>query len=149
MRALLEQKRGNKAAAFNQLEEAIHLAEPNGIMRPFVDLGPPMASLLMDFRQQGVAEDYIAQLLEAFPGEHVVASRAAQSALIEPLTDRELEVLTLLAQRKRNQDIADELVITLGTVKQYTHAIYQKLGVKDRHAAVAKATNLGILMLEP
>ena len=149
MGALLEQKRGNEAAAFNQLEEAIHLAEPNGIIRPFVDLGPPMASLLMDLRQQGVAQDYIAQLIEAFPREHVMAPRADQGALIEPLTDRELEVLTLLAQHKRNQDIADDLVITLGTVKQYTHTIYQKLGVKGRHAAVAKATSLGILTPEP
>ncbi len=149
MQALLEQKRGNKAAAFNKLEEAIYLTEPNGTLRPFVDLGPQKARLLMDFRQQGVAEDYIAQLLEAFPREHVVAMQAGQGALIEPLTDRELQVLALLAQRKRNQDIADKLVITLGTVKQYTHNIYRKLDVNNRQEAVAKATSLGIFTPEP
>jgi LuxR family maltose regulon positive regulatory protein len=149
MQALLEQKRGHEAAAFKITEESIYLAEPNGIIRPFVDLGPKMAGLLQQLRKQGVAQDYIAQLIEAFPREHVVASHANQGSLIEPLTHRELEVLTLLSYRKRNQDIADELVVTLGTVKQYNHTIYQKLGVKDRHAAVAKATRLGILTPEP
>jgi LuxR family maltose regulon positive regulatory protein len=147
--ALLEQKRGHKAPAFKKTEEAIHLAKANGIIRPFVDLGPKMAGLLMDLNKQDVAQDYTARLLEAFPREHVMAPRADQGSLIEPLTDRELEVLTLLSYRKRNQDIADELVVTLGTVKQYNHTIYQKLGVKDRHAAVAKATRLGILTPEP
>jgi LuxR family maltose regulon positive regulatory protein len=149
LQALLEQKRGNEAAAFKKLEEAFHLAEPNGIIRPFVDLGPQMAKLLIELRQRGVEQDYITQVIEAFPTQHPVVSPTHRGALIEPLTDRELEVLTLLAQRKRNQDIADDLVITLGTVKQYTHNIYRKLDVKSRQEAVAKATSLGILMPEP
>jgi LuxR family maltose regulon positive regulatory protein len=149
MSALLEQKLGDEAAAFNTLEKAIHLAEPNGIIRPFVDLGAQMASLLMRLRQHSVSPDFIYQIIDAFPAKEQDASPIPQNALIEPLTDRELEVLALLAQRKRNQEIADDLVITLGTVKQYTHNIYQKLGVKGRHAAVAKATRLGILTTEP
>ncbi|UCD99242.1 MAG: hypothetical protein JSV42_00530 [Chloroflexota bacterium] len=146
--ALLEEKMKDEAAALNKLKEAIHLAEPNGILRPFLDLGPQMTRLLVLLSQQGIAQDYVAKILKAFPGQHPVVSTTQQDALIEPLTARELQVLTLLAQRKRNQDIADNLVITLGTVKQYTHAIYRKLGVKDRHAAVAKATSLGILTPE-
>ena len=149
VQALLEQKLGDETAAFNQLAEAIHLAVPNGIIRPFVDLGPQMANLLMQLRQHGVAQDFISQIIEAFPTQHPMVSPTHRGALIEPLTDRELEVLTLLAQRKRNQDIADKLVITLGTVKQYTHNIYRKLEVKSRQEAVDKATSLGILMPEP
>jgi LuxR family maltose regulon positive regulatory protein len=65
--------------------------------------------------------------------------------LIEPLTDRELEVLELLSQRLTNQEIAEQLVIASGTVRQHTHNIYQKLNVKGRRQAVAIATELGIL----
>jgi LuxR family maltose regulon positive regulatory protein len=146
--ALLGNQQDDEVATMDHLEDAIQLAEPNGIIRPFVDLGSEMANLLVRLSQKGVAQDYIAQILEASPIQHPVVSPTHQVALIEPLTDRELEVLALLAQRKRNQDIADELVITVGTVKQYTHNIYQKLGVKDRHAAVTKATSLGILTPE-
>jgi LuxR family maltose regulon positive regulatory protein len=149
VQSLLDEQVGDEATALNHLADAIHLAEPNGIIRAFVDIGSRMANLLVRLGQHGVAQDHIAQIIEAFPIQHAVVSSGHQGALIEPLTDRELEVLTLLAQRKRNQDIADELVITVGTVKQYTHKIYQKLGVKDRHAAVAKAVSLGILTLEP
>jgi ATP/maltotriose-dependent transcriptional regulator MalT len=73
---------------------------------------------------------------------------AAQAQLVEPLTDRELEVLALLAQQLSNQEIADQLVISKGTVTQHTHNIYQKLNVSSRWQAVTEATRLGILISE-
>ena len=81
----------DQAGALDKLERAIHLAEPGGFMRTFVDLGPPMANLLIQLGQQGVSQDYVAQILKAFPQAQPPPLPAAQSQLIEPLTKRELE----------------------------------------------------------
>ena len=137
------------------------LALPGGWIRPFVELGPTMAGLLDELRQRGVALQYIAQILAAFPteakdeGQRTEAADApfvpspevavASSSLIEPLTNRELEVLELMAQRLTNKEIADRLVLSVGTVKQHAYNINQKLNVRGRRQAVAKAISLGIL----
>ena len=143
--SLLAHQQGDEPAARNHLADAIHLSEPNGIIRPFVDIGPEIAPLLMHLRLQGTGQDTLTQIIEAFPTQHAVDPHKQQGALLEPLTEREFEVLTLLARQKRNRDIADGLVITVGTVKQYTHIIYRKLNVTNRHEAVRKAKALGIL----
>jgi LuxR family maltose regulon positive regulatory protein len=156
MQAVLKEAEGQREAALTLLEPVLAWAEPRGYIRLFADLGPRMAGLLEQLRRQGVAPDYIAQVLAAFPDETKDQGRTTKapepslvvrpsSSVIEPLTNRELEVLELMAQRFTNQEIAVQLVISVGTVKQHTHNIYQKLNVKGRRQAAAKATELGIL----
>jgi LuxR family maltose regulon positive regulatory protein len=144
LQALLKDAQGDQATALEKLEQAVRLAEPGGWIRPFVDLGPKMASLLCRLRNRDVAQGYISQILDAFPGAEISELSVSRVALVEPLTDREMEILGLLAQQLTNKEIAAELVISHGTVKQHTHNIYQKLGVNTRRQAVTKATELGI-----
>ena len=165
MQALHKEAEAEPQVALNLLEQVVAQAEPLGYIRLFADLGPRMAGLLDRLRQQGVSPDYIARILAAFTLETkderktlVPALNAGEtealpsstahpplSVLIEPLTNRELEVLELLAQELSNKEIAAQLVLTLGTVKQYSHSIYQKLDVKNRREAVRTASDLGIL----
>jgi LuxR family maltose regulon positive regulatory protein len=155
MQAVLKEAEGQPEEALALLEGVLAWAEPHGYIRLFVDLGPKMAGLLEGLRQQGVAPEYITQILVAFettddrrrttePGLSSSVLRPS-STLVEPLTNRELEVLELMAKRLTNKEIAAQLVISSGTVKQHTHNIYQKLNVNGRRQAVAKATELGIL----
>jgi len=145
LQALLKDLQGDRASALGKLEQAVRLAEPGGWIRPFVDLGPKIADLLYRLRNQDVAQDYISQILEVFPGPEANELSASRVNLVEPLTGREMEILGLLAQQLSNKEIAAQLVITKGTVKQHTHKIYQKLGVKGRWQAVIEATRLSII----
>ena len=154
LQALLHDAQNNEPAALSTLERAITLAEPGGFNRLFVDLGPKMARLLDRLRRQGVAPNYVTQILAAFETEdqrrrtEIPDSSTLHrppSPLVEPLTDRELDVLALLAQRLSNKEIAAQLVISPLTVKKHTVSIYGKLGVKNRRQAVSRATELGIL----
>jgi LuxR family maltose regulon positive regulatory protein len=125
------------------LREGLTLAEPGGFIRLFVDEGPSMKHLLQEMVSRGMAVDYARRLLAAFAPVEV--KLAAQSALIEPLSERELEVLHYLAAGLTNQEIADRLYLSLNTVKVHTRNIYGKLGVNHRTQAVAKAQELGVL----
>ena len=145
IRALFTARQADEALALATLERAVHLAEPGGFIRQFVDLGSEMADMLRQLQERGVSPGYIARILAAYPAAEPVRLLVAQENLIEPLTNRELEILALLAARKTNQEIADELVISLSTVKQHTHNIYQKLQVKNRRHAVAKAAEFGLI----
>ena len=148
LRALAQQALGEEAAAADGLARALYLAEPEGYIRIFVDMGPAMASLLKQAATRGVAPAYTSQLLAAFGEEHLhgVASYAPQmQPLVEPLTERELEVLQLLAEELSNAEIGQRLFISLPTVKSHTRNIYGKLGVHSRKQAVAQARALGIL----
>jgi LuxR family maltose regulon positive regulatory protein len=162
LQALVHDAQGEQETALTLLGKAVELAEPGGCLRLFADLGPPMARLLAQLRRQGVAPDYIAQILAAFPTEtktqdsSFVASPLARrpssppvlsqaEGLVEPLTRRELEVLTLLARHLTNREIAEELVISPGTVKTHTLRIYRKIDVRGRQQAVARAKELDIL----
>jgi len=156
LQALLDDAQGQESAALANLREAIALAETSSVLRVFVDLGPRMADLLVRLRQRGVAPEYVARILAAFPesttdhGRQVriepmpLADRPS-SPLVEPLTDREMDVLALLAQRLTNKEIAAQLFISPGTVRQHTYQIYQKLDVHNRREAVAKAQTVNIL----
>jgi LuxR family maltose regulon positive regulatory protein len=146
LEALLDDAEGDQVGALDKLERAIHLAEPGGYIRTFVDLGPPMANLLIQLGHQDVSQDYVAQILKAFPQAQPAPLPAAQTQYIEPLTNRELEVLALLAQRLSNKEIAKEMVISPATVRNHTHNIFDKLNVKGRRQAVAKAAELGIIL---
>jgi len=162
LQALLYDSQGEGPAALESLTHALQLAEPGGFIRPFVDLGPRMDDLLKRLYKQGVAVDYIETILAAFRDEYqsVVPEAAAQPTasarqprrpsppsqpLVEPLTNRELDVLELLAQRLSNKEIADKLFISTTTVKSHIHNLYGKLNVSKRREAVEKAKKIGIL----
>jgi LuxR family maltose regulon positive regulatory protein len=131
------------------LHQALTLAEPEGFVRIFIDNGPPMEKLLRQAATQGTAVDYVGKLLEAFDTREKQVTRPpshpSPSALIEPLSEREVEVLRLLAAGFSNEEIANTLIITVGTVKKHLSTIYGKLDVHSRTAAVAQARDLDIL----
>jgi LuxR family maltose regulon positive regulatory protein len=132
------------------LQRALALAEPEGFVRTFLDEGPPMARLLYEALSRGMAADYARRLLAAFPvaETHQVEPferESAQPDLIEPLSERELEVLGLIAEGLTNPEIAARLFLSLNTVKAHTRNIYGKLGVHNRTEAAARARALGVL----
>jgi LuxR family maltose regulon positive regulatory protein len=139
--ALAHIRNGDQAAALIALERALRLAEPDGYIRLFADLGLPMARLLQAGRSRGVMPEYIDRLLAAFgdlPG-------TGRKPLPEPLSERETEVLRLLAAGLTNQEIANSLVFTAETVKKHTSSIYGKLGVRSRTEAAARGRALDLL----
>ena len=150
LQALTAQAAGDPAPALVALERALNLAEPGGYVRVFLDGGLPMARLLQEARNQGRVADYATRLLLAFPtAEAAPASPAvmpaASSDLLEPLSDREIEVLQLIAEGLTNREIASRLYLTLNTVKAHTRNIYGKLDVHSRTQAVMRAQTLGLL----
>ncbi|NTU77935.1 MAG: helix-turn-helix transcriptional regulator [Chloroflexales bacterium] len=153
VQALAHQAHGDIPAALLSLAHALTLAEPEGYVRMFVDEGTPMAALLKRIQDAGGRmQDYAAQLLAAFSTE--LAHPGATSAhppsfiphpLVEPLSQRELAVLRLLATELSGPEIARALVIGLSTVRTYTKSIYGKLNVTSRRAAVQRAAELGLI----
>ncbi len=143
LQALAHQAQQDIAAALTALERAFALSEPEGYVRVFVDEGPPMATLLEAGAKRGVARSYVRRLQSAFgpAGEMTPANRA----LIEPLSERELDVLRLLGTDLGGPDIARELVVSLHTVRSHTKSIYAKLDVNNRRAAVRRAEELDLL----
>jgi LuxR family maltose regulon positive regulatory protein len=148
LQALAFQAQADTGEALSALADALALAEPGGFVRVFVDEGPPMAHLLYEAARRDIAPDYTRRLLAAFPAFELEPPRpAAAQEMIEPLSDRELEVLQLIAEGLANQDIADRLFLSLHTVKVHARNINSKLGVRSRTQAVARARTLGILPL--
>jgi LuxR family maltose regulon positive regulatory protein len=150
LQAIAFQASGEPNEALIKLEQALVLAEPGGFIRIFVDEGPPMAGLLFEALSRGIVVDYVRQLLAAFPVEEqgeadLPKSQATESDLIEPLSERELEVLQLIAEGLTNREIGERLFLSLNTVKAHTRNIYGKLVTHNRTQAVAKARALGIL----
>lgn len=149
LRALALHAQGELAPALTDLERALSLAEPEGYVRLFLDAEEPMAQLLYQAAAHGIAPTYTGRLLAAFGTREDgslggTAARPAAQPLIEPLSERELEVLELIAEGLSNQEIAQRLYISLRTVKWHSSNIYGKLGVKNRTQAVTKARSLGI-----
>jgi len=149
LQALAHQMQGDIPAAVVSLQSALTLAEPEGYVRVFVDEGPPMASLLRaaarkaDSEETGIARNYVRGLLAA--ANRTGDSRPGKQGLIEPLSERELDVLRLLGTDLDGPDIARELVVSLNTVRTHTKNIYAKLGVNNRRAAVRRAEELDLL----
>ena len=141
--ALAHQVRGDMPAALAALGRALALGEPEGYVRVFLDEGPPMAALLQDAANRGIAPDYVRRLLTAAVRPEDNAGN--KEALIEPLSDRELDVLRLLATDLAGPEIARELVVSLSTVRSHTKAIYAKLGANNRRSAVTRAEELDLL----
>lgn len=150
LQAVAHQAHGDQDEAVRVVRDALALAEAGGFIRTFVDEGPPMARLLRAAAARGVAPEYTRRLLAAFspPGEEQVrrgGGDGPSSALAEPLSGRELDVLQQIATGLSNQEIASGLYLALNTVKVHTRNIYDKLGVHNRTQAVARARALGML----
>jgi LuxR family maltose regulon positive regulatory protein len=143
LEALAQQMRVGASAGLAPLERALELAEPEGYVRVFVDEGPPMAALLGAAAKREVAPTYVRHLLAAFGHAH--DRTPIKQPLVEPLSDRELDVLRLLATDLAGPEIARELVVSLSTVRSHTKAIYAKLGVNSRRSAVTRADELHLL----
>jgi LuxR family maltose regulon positive regulatory protein len=131
---------------------SLALAEQEGYIRIFVDEGNPMEELLQIYsRRVGDSQKaYVYNLLNAFKiptGKTGIlsASPTQPGFLIEPLTGREAEVLQLLAAGLSNQEIAEKLVLSVGTIKTHTHNLYGKLGVQSRTRALARAKGLNLI----
>jgi LuxR family maltose regulon positive regulatory protein len=142
LRAMLYLTRRDLAQALSALEKAIDLSEPAGFIQEFLDEGEPMRQLLVEAVRHKVKPEFAQQLLNRFPSDRVAHQPIG---LVEPLSDREIEVLQLVAEGRSNQEIAARLYLSLRTIKFHTSNIYGKLGVKNRTEAVAKARELGLL----
>ena len=152
LQALAHHTQGNLAAALEPLHQALTLAEPEGYVRVFISEGTPMAHLLSEAAAHGMMPDYVGRLLAAFRVEEQQGEVTSNSSpgpnsqlLIEPLSERELEILRLIAQGLSNREIGKRLFRALTTIKGHNRNIFGKLGVKNRTEAVARARELGLL----
>ncbi|MEK6325662.1 MAG: LuxR C-terminal-related transcriptional regulator [Acidobacteriota bacterium] len=140
---------GEKDNAVQLLGDALALAEPGGFIRIFVDEGIPMAQLLFEAAAQTIMPDYTGKLLAVFEAEEQKSEDKSYlppaQPLIEPLSQRELEVLQLIAQGLSNREIGERLFLALITVKGHNQKIFGKLQVQRRTEAVARARELGLL----
>jgi ATP/maltotriose-dependent transcriptional regulator MalT len=157
LQAIALHAQGRMDAALTALERALALAEPEGYVRIFLDEAAPMADLLQLGCKHGTwaapwLVAYTNRLLAAFEQEGQPVPRSEPSVpvsgpppLIEPLSERELEVLRLLAEGSSNQAIAEALIVAIGTVKAHLHSVYGKLDVRTRTQAIARARELRLL----
>jgi LuxR family transcriptional regulator, maltose regulon positive regulatory protein len=146
--------KGEKVRAVRTLAEALALAAPEGYVRTFVDEGSEMSTLLSEVLEEHhrgqlsssgrFPAHYVRKLLTALEQDTRDAKLLA-ARLPEPLSERELEVLRLLASGKSNRRIASELFVSVGTVKTHTNNLYRKLGVHSRTQALARARELQLL----
>jgi LuxR family transcriptional regulator, maltose regulon positive regulatory protein len=149
LQAVAHRLGGSKDQAAQVLGDALAVAEPGGFIRLFVDEGLPMARLLSEAADQGIMPDYVKKLLAAFGVEE--QKHGAESAPspgqppIEPLSQRELEVLQLIAQGLSNRQIGERLFLALDTVKGHNRRIFEKLQAQSRTEAIAHARELGLL----
>lgn len=153
LQALLSQARGEHQQALDSLSQAFSIAEPVGYFRTFVDEGPPMAKLLRLAYQHEVHPEYTLRLIKAFDSDthqtqHLGHAYAEQDFPPEKLTNREVEVIRLIAAGYTNKEIAVELVLSMNTVKVHTRNIFSKLEVTNRIQATSKALALGIIERE-
>jgi LuxR family maltose regulon positive regulatory protein len=155
LQAMIWQAMGDRERSLAALSRALSLAEPEGYVRTFIDEGEPMVRLLREAIACGICPGYATSLLAAFDAEKMDREYGTglgspslgtrPSTLVEALSERELQVLRLLAAGLSNREIAEQLYLAVGTVKKYTSNIYGKLGVHSRTQAVARARELGLL----
>ena len=142
LEAIARHTLGEGAKAVKLLNEALALAEPGGFIRIFVDEGQPMAALLRMAAKHGSTTPYVRQLLAAFGNAE--DRTPVNQLLIEPLSERELDVLRLLRTELNGPEIARELMVSLNTMRTHTKSIYTKLGVNSRRTAVRRAEELNL-----
>lgn len=148
LQALAREAQGEQDQAVQLLLDTLALAEPGGFVRLFIDEGRPMALLLSQAEASGRMPDYIRKLLAVWKTEQQSADASHSSSVqppIEPLSERELEVLRLIAQGLSNQEISERLFLALDTVKGHNRKLFGKLQVQRRTEAVARAHELGLL----
>jgi LuxR family maltose regulon positive regulatory protein len=160
LKTMLHDAVGDQPAALADLENALDLAHPSQRIRPFLDFGPPMMALLNQLKHKGRLINYIDRIGAAHgrlashpadqPSPHQASlppmpSRENRQPLDQPLTNRELDIIYLMAERMSNKEIAAKLFISPGTVKRHTNNIYRKLVTHDRQEAVARARVMGLI----
>ena len=149
LQAVLHNAHCEDGEAVRLLGEALTLAEPESFTRTFVDEGKPMAALLSEAVARGVMPDYARKLMDAIDAGTMESEdgsyQPTTESFVEPLSQRELEVLRLIAQGLSNREIGERLFLALDTVKGHNRRIFGKLLVQRRTEAVAKARSLGIL----
>lgn len=154
--ALAKLSQGELPAALKPLDQALNLAEPEGYARIFLDEGPNMLRLLCEAASQGMMPDYARRLVFASRLEQPEGQPTSQpfarpelppskNILVEPLSQRELEVLKLIALGLSNRQISERLFLALDTVKGHNRKIFDKLQVQSRTEAIARARELGLL----
>ena len=143
VQALAHRAAGDTEAALTALRRALVLAEEEGYVRLFLDEGAPMAALLKTALQQGISAGYVRRLLAGTGPPEAVPP--VDNALLEPLSERELDVLRLLGSDLDGPEIARRLSVSVNTVRTHTSHIYTKLDVNNRRAAVRRAGELGLL----
>jgi LuxR family maltose regulon positive regulatory protein len=149
-RALLStlyHQQGRMDRAVSVLEPSLALGAREGYVRVFVDAGRPLLPVLIESAARGLEPDYVARLLEVFRAEGLFLTQkyGSASALVEPLSEREREVMRLLAAGLSNSTIAEHLFLSVGTVKRHVHNIFLKLDVPNRVSAIARARELHLL----
>ena len=144
LHALVCWRSGDHAGALLMLERCLRLAEPEGYVRIFADYGLPLARVLQEAQSRGVMPAYISKVLPAFSGV-TTPQGISVGALPEPLSEREMAVVRLLAAGLTNREIGESLIISPETVKKHTGNIYTKLGVSNRTEAAARARALDLL----
>jgi LuxR family maltose regulon positive regulatory protein len=156
LQALVLSAQGREGAALDALQEAVERAAPGGALRLLVDCGPGLIALLEKLQAAGAAPRYIQNVLAAFAPPTaapavpptragVMVPAARQEVPAETLSNREIDVLILLAERLSDKEIAQRLVLSPLTVKKHTQRIYRKLGVQNRRAAVDRARRLDLI----
>jgi LuxR family maltose regulon positive regulatory protein len=146
LHSLAQEARGDQSAALGFLERALSLSEPEGYVRMFSGEGEPMARLLSEALARGIKPEYTVRLLAAIrEGETPVMSVAESH--VNLLSQRELEVIRLIAQGHSNKEISESLFLALDTVKGHNRRIFGKLGVQSRTEAIARAREIGLLEL--
>jgi len=149
LQALALHANDEKDQAVQLLGNMLILAEPGGFIRIFVDEGNPMAQLLLETASQGIMPDYIGKILAAFETQkqnrEIKPDQPINQTLIEPLSEREMEILQLLAKGLSNRKIGEQLFLALDTVKGHNRNIFYKMEVQTRTEAVVRAYELGLL----
>jgi LuxR family maltose regulon positive regulatory protein len=153
LEALAMQQKSNSECAMLAITKCLTLTEPEGYVRVFLDEGQPMQTLLaqwLAYSNPSPTREYVIRLLSQFDDQPRVFTASHEKTslindMVESLSKRELEVLYLMALGKTNQEIAQHLILSRGTVKAHTASIYRKLDVANRTEAAARARQLGIL----
>jgi LuxR family maltose regulon positive regulatory protein len=152
LQALAFQSVGDTNQALEWLKQAFTHAEAGGFLRIFVDEGQEMGRLLYQALDNGIAPNYVQRLLAAFSSEETeidtpTVPQVSDASYIEPLSEREIEVLQLIAEGLTNPEIASRLYLSMHTIKTHTRNIYGKLDVHNRTEAVGRARALGVLSI--